>query len=113
MKTDILQNYSFYSALDAKSIEFLHKNLKKISVPKGTILFFQGDICDSILFLTQGKVRLYIQSENAEEIALYQLNEGYLLDVASVKELAHRSDAYQGFLRQHMNISLMNWEVHE
>ena len=71
-------------------------------------------------------MRLYIQSENADEITLYQLNageqcivntastisqtdaigsavtvtdiEGYLLDVASVKELAHSSDAYQSYL---------------
>ncbi|MFK5937218.1 MAG: Crp/Fnr family transcriptional regulator [Sulfurimonas sp.] len=121
-----LQNYSFYDKLDEISIEFLKEHLKPVKVPKENILFFQGDICDNILFLTNGRVRLYIQSDEADEITLYELNageqcivntasiisqteaiasavtitdiEGYLLDVKSVKELAHSSDAYQSFL---------------
>ncbi len=121
-----LQDYTFYKELENSSLEFLEAHLKPISVPKGNILFFQGDTCDSILFLTSGKVRLYIQSDDADEITLYQLNageqcivntastisqteaigsavtvtdiEGYLLDVESVKELAHTSNAYQSYL---------------
>jgi len=121
-----LNDYSFYEKLEKKDVDFLQQNLKAIKVLKGNILFFQGDICDNILFLTHGKVRLYIQSDEADEITLYQLNEGeqcivntasilskteaiasavtatdiegYLLDVKSVKSLAHSSDAYQSFL---------------
>lgn len=121
-----LNNYSFYKDLNNDAVEFLDKHLKPISAGKGSILFFEGDICDNILFLTQGQVRLYIQSDDADEITLYQLNageqcivntasnisqtqaigsavtttdiEGYLLDTKSVKELARMSDAYQSFL---------------
>lgn len=80
----------------------------------------------TFFFLTKGVVRLYIQSDEAEEITLYQLKEveqcivntastmsqteaigsavtvsdieDYLLDLKSIKELAHRCDAYQSFL---------------
>lgn len=121
-----LQSYPFYNQLDSVTLTFLKNNLKPIEIPKDTILFFQGDICDNILFLTDGKVRLYIQSDDAEEITLYQLNEGeqcivntastlsatesigsavcitdikgYLLDTSNVKALASMSDAYQSFL---------------
>ena len=121
-----LQAYTFYKELESSSIEFLKKHLKPIKAPKGNILFFQGETCENILFLTSGKVRLYIQSDHADEITLYQLNageqcivntastlsqteaigsavtitdiQGYLLDVQSVKELAHASDAYQSYL---------------
>ena len=121
-----LESYSFYNKLDSTALEFLKKYLRPIKVPKGNILFFQDDVCDNILFLTSGKVRLYIQSDDADEITLYQLNEGeqcivntastisqtkaigsaitvtdiegYLLDTKSVKELAHMSDDYQSFL---------------
>ncbi len=121
-----LEIYPFYNKLDSDSLEFLKKHLKPISVPQGNILFFQGDTCDNILFLTDGTVRLYIQSDDADEITLYQLHageqcvvntassisqteaiasavtitdiEGYLLDTNSVKELAHMSDEYQSFL---------------
>lgn len=121
-----LDAYSFYQDLDSKSLHFLEKNLKPIQVPKNNILFFQDDICDNILFLTSGKVRLYIQSDDADEITLYQLNvgeqcivntastlsqtkaigsavtitdiQGYLLDTKSVKELAQMNEKYQSFL---------------
>ncbi|WP_455757209.1 Crp/Fnr family transcriptional regulator [Sulfurimonas sp.] len=121
-----LESYSFYKKLDENALDFFKKHLKPIKVPKDNILFFQGDVCDNILFLTQGKVRLYIQSDNAEEITLYKLVageqcivntastiseteaigsavtitdiEGYLLDTKSIKELAHMSDEYQSFL---------------
>ncbi len=126
MKNIHLKTYPFYQNLDEQALSFLEKNLKPIQIKKDTILFFQGDICENILFLTSGRVRLYIQSDGGDEITLYQLNsgeqcivntastisqteaigsavtlsdiEGYLLDVTSVKELAHTSDAYQSFL---------------
>jgi len=121
-----LTNYSFYNLLDSVSKEFLDKHLNHVKVTKDSILFFQGDICDSILFLTSGKVKLYIQSDNGDEITLYNLSsgeqcivntastisqtnaigsavavtdiEGYLLNASDVKKLAHMSDAYQSFL---------------
>lgn len=121
-----LKEFSFYDELDASSRDFLKTRLQPISVPKESILFFQGDVCDSILFLTSGEVRLYIQSDDANEITLYHLHpgeqcivntastlsqseaigsaitltdiEGYILDMYSVKELAHNSDVYQSFL---------------
>ena len=123
---DDLQTYQFYNTLEPQAKALLHKHLKPIQIPKDNILFFQGDACENILFLTKGNVRLYIQSDDADEITLYQLNpgeqcivntastisqseaigsavttseiEGYLLDVASVKELARLSDVYQSFL---------------
>jgi CRP/FNR family transcriptional regulator len=121
-----LSNYTFYNKLNTETLKFLKQHLKPVNIPKDNILFFQGDICDNILFLTKGSVRLYIQSQDADEITLYNLNpgeqcivntastisqteaigsavtlsdiEGYLLDVKSVKELAHSSDAYQNYL---------------
>lgn len=121
-----LDNYPFYNLLDRDSKAFLDEHLKYVKIPKDTILFFQGDICENILFLTSGKVRLYIQSDNGDEITLYQLSigeqcivntastisqtyaigsavsiteiEGYLLDASSVKKLAHMSNEYQSFL---------------
>jgi len=121
-----LEQFPFYDELDDKAKQFLQMNLKPVSVPKESILFFQGDVCDGILFLTSGEVRLFMQSEDADEITLYHLNpgeqcivntastlsqteaiataitltdiEGYILDMYSVKELAHNSMAYQNFL---------------
>jgi len=121
-----LESFPFYKDLEPQAKDFLQMSLKPVSVPKDSILFFQGDICDGILFLTSGEVRLYIQSDDADEITLYHLNpgeqcivntastlsqteaiataitltdiNGYILDMYSVKELAHNSNVYQSYL---------------
>jgi CRP/FNR family transcriptional regulator len=120
-----LDKFPFYSELDKVALEFLKTHLRPVQVPKDSILFVQGDICDSILFLTTGKIRLFKQ-ENEQEKILYTLHageqcivntastlsqtealasaialtdiEGYIIDMYSVRELARHSDAYQKFL---------------
>ena len=121
-----LQAFPFEDSLDSESLAFLEKNAKPISVPKGSILFYQGDICDNVLLLTKGQVRLYIQDEGIESIDLYTLNEGeqcivntasllsntdaiasaetvtdiegYLVDAESIKKLSALSPAYQSYI---------------
>ena len=121
-----LTSYPFLNKLEPDALSFLETHIKPISIPKHTLLFYQGDICDNILWLTQGKLRLYTQSDTFEEITLYTLKtgeqcivntasllsqtkavasaetitdiEGYLIDAQSVKKLARMSDAYQNYL---------------
>ncbi len=121
-----LSTIPFIDILEPEALTFLQAHLKPIQVSKDTLLFYQGDICDTILWLTKGEVRLYTQAEGIEEITLYTLHpgeqcivntasllsqteaiasaetmtniEGYLIDVESVKQLAKQSDAYQNYL---------------
>ncbi len=121
-----LTSYPFIEKLEPEALEFLQAHLKPIKIPKNNLLFYQGDICDNILWLTKGEVRLYTQSDKIEEITLYTLKageqcivntaslfsqteaiasaetmtdiEGYLIDVESVKTLAKLSDVYQSYL---------------
>ena len=121
-----LTSYPFLDQLEPEARHFLAKHIKPISIPKNTLLFYQGDICDNILWLTSGEVRLYTQSDSIEDITLYNLKageqcivntasllsqtdavasaetltdiEGYLIDVESVKMLSHMSDVYQSYL---------------
>ncbi len=121
-----LSIYPFANQLEPEAIKFLKTHLKPIQVPKGNLLFYQGDVCGDILWLTKGKVRLYAQAEGIEEITLYTLQpgeqcivntasllsqtqaiasaetvtdiEGYLIDVKSIKKLAKISDVYQDYL---------------
>lgn len=121
-----LSIYPFIPSLEEEALDFLNAHIKPISIPKKTILFYQGDICDTILWLTQGEVRLYTQSDEIEEITLYSLKageqcivntaslfshtdavasaetltdiEGYIINVESVKKLTKMSDIYQSYL---------------
>ena len=121
-----LQAFPFEDSLDNESLAFLEKHAKPISVPKGNILFYQGEVCKNVLLLTKGQVRLYIQDEGIESIDLYTLNEGeqciintasllsntdaiasaetisdiegYLVDAQSIKKLSALSPAYQSYI---------------
>jgi len=121
-----LTSYPFLNTLEPEALDFLNTHIKPIDMPKGTLLFYQGDICDTILWLTSGEVRLYTQSDSIEEITLYTLKageqcivntaslfsqteavasaetmtdiKGYLIDLKSVKALSKMSDVYQSYL---------------
>lgn len=121
-----LTTYPFIEKLEPDALDFLQAHLKPIKIPKNNLLFYQGDICDNILWLTSGEVRLYTQSDKLEDITLYILKageqcivntasllsqtnavasaetitdiEGYLIDVESVKRLSKMSDVYQNYL---------------
>ena len=121
-----LSSYPFFNTLEPDALAFLKQHIKPISMPKNTLLFYQGDICKNILWLTSGEVRLYTQSDSIEDITLYNLKageqcivntasllsqtdavasaqtltdiEGYLIDVESVKKLSKMSDVYQTYL---------------
>ena len=121
-----LTSYPFLDILEPEALLFLEQHIKPISIPKNTLLFYQGDICDNILWLTSGEVRLYTQSDNIKDITLYTLKageqcivntasllsqtnavasaetitdiEGYLIDAESVKRLSKMSDIYQNYL---------------
>lgn len=119
-------SYEFIDKLEPQALTFLEKHLKPVSIPTGNLLFYQGEICDHILWLKSGEVRLYTQPEGIEEITLYTLKsgeqcivntaslfsgtaavasaitltdiEGWLIDTKSVKTLAKMSDVYQSYL---------------
>lgn len=121
-----LNKFPFASSLEKEALTFLEQNAKAISIPKNNILFYQGDICESVLLLTKGEVRLYMQDEGVESIDLYTLKsgeqcivntassisstnaiasaesltdiEGYLLDSESIKKLSSLSPVYQSYI---------------
>jgi len=121
-----LTSYPFLNKLEPDALAFLEQHIKPIAIPKNTLLFYQGDVCDNILWLTSGEVRLYTQSDSIEDITLYSLKageqcivntasafsqtdavasaqtitdiEGYLIDIESVKQLSKMSDVYQSYL---------------
>jgi len=118
--------YPFTDKLESKALQFLQSRLRPIKVPKNSLLFYQGDVCDNILWLIKGEVRLYTQTDDIEAITLYTLKAGeqcivntasllsqteavasaetvtdiagYLIDAQSVKILARLSEVYQSYL---------------
>lgn len=121
-----MESFDFFSELSKEEIAVLKKSSKYVEIPKNTILFYQDDICDDILYLTQGKVKLVMYGGLDEEIPLYTLNEGeqciintssalsdtktvgtaqtitdikgWLIPRDTIKELMNKSPKYQHFV---------------
>ena len=121
-----LTSYPFLDKLEPEALSFLEQHITPVSIPQGTLLFYQGDVCENILWLTHGEVRLYTQSDTIEDITLYNLKageqcivntaslfsntaaiasaqtltniEGFVISSQSVKELTRLSDVYQSYL---------------
>ena len=121
-----LSAFTFFAHLSSELQQFVRTHARPITVSKNTILFYQGDVCTDILFLTEGNVRLYIQGEGIEEITLYTLKpleqcvvntaslvsqnvaigtaitesdiSGYLLDYESIRSLMSQSPEYLSFI---------------
>lgn len=65
-----------FNDLPKKYQKMLLKHATKVKVPVDTILYSQGDICRSILFLTTGRVRVYRHHESGQTITLYYFEAG-------------------------------------
>ncbi len=118
--------YSFFYFLSEKEKNKFFTLAKRVSFEKDQILFWQGDLCDGILYLESGHVKVYIQNEDGDEITLYTLRAGeqcvvntsstisstpalgsavtldkvtgYILDKHTVKELMKDSSPYQEYM---------------
>jgi len=121
-----LKTFPFESSLEKEAFNFLEEHAQAIKLPKNNILFYQGEVCESVLLLTKGEVRLYIQDEGVESIDLYTLKEGeqcivntassisntvaiasaesitdiegYLIDSENIKKLSALSPVYQSYI---------------
>jgi len=121
-----MQHFSFYNKLSDEAKQLIQDNAMEVNMPKGMELFFQGDTCKDILFLTDGSVRVYRLHESGQEITLYFLEageqcnvnlnsaftdtpavgtavsvselKGYMLPAHLVKQLYTTEPAYQQFV---------------
>ncbi|WP_072679349.1 Crp/Fnr family transcriptional regulator [Arcobacter sp. LA11] len=73
-----LFDYHCFSNLTPKEKEKISKESRKVILPSEQILYYVGDICDDILFLKSGSIKIYIQPKelSSEEMTLYELKSG-------------------------------------
>lgn len=86
-KLEALKVYPFFLALTQEEQITFASHLKAISLPKDTIIHYQGDVCKDVLLLAEGEIRLYAQADDfSEEVTLYTLTAGEqcLANTASV-----------------------------
>ena len=52
--------FDIFSELDAARIEQIKAASKYVELPKGSILFYEGDVCESVLYLTEDEINILV-----------------------------------------------------
>jgi CRP/FNR family transcriptional regulator len=73
-----LLDYHCFNGLTSQQSAKVLQNAKSVIIPSEQILYYAGDICNDVLFLKSGTVKVYIQPNEigVEEMTLYELNSG-------------------------------------
>ncbi|WP_148625461.1 Crp/Fnr family transcriptional regulator [Aliarcobacter cryaerophilus] len=71
-----MENFDFFSELDEELVNNIKSNSKYVEIPKGTILFYEGDICKEVLYLIEGNIKLSVSANTNDEIPLYDFCQG-------------------------------------
>lgn len=70
--------FDIFSELDAARIEEIKAASKYVQLPKDSILFYEGDVCESVLYLTQGRIKILAggTDETPAQVPLYDFLRG-------------------------------------
>lgn len=73
-----LLDYHCFSGLRVEDEKKILDSAKEVILPSKQILYYTDDICEDVLFLKSGSVKIYIQPKEigAEEMTLYTLDSG-------------------------------------
>ena len=52
--------FDIFSELDAARIEEIKAASKYVELPQGSILFYEGDACESVLYLTEDEINILV-----------------------------------------------------
>lgn len=74
--TDWLNAFPQLLHLEPEALAELRSEGARVHVPRGTVLFQAGALCNSYLMVVDGSVRVQMVSESGREIVLYRVGRG-------------------------------------
>lgn len=70
------EQFDFFSELTKEEVDNIKSKSKYVEIKKGSILFYEGDICKDILYLLEGNIKLSVSANTLDEIPLYDFCQG-------------------------------------
>ena len=72
----ILSRYPFYDQAPSSLQQEIFKAAEHVYVPAGHVLFATGNVCQQLVLLGQGCIRVFSQSNSGRQFTLYHVNPG-------------------------------------
>lgn len=71
-----LEAFPLLAGLEPEALALLRQSAARLEIPRGTVLFQPGSLCQSFLMMVDGSVRVQMVSESGREIVLYRVGRG-------------------------------------
>jgi CRP/FNR family transcriptional regulator len=81
--------------------------IKVMNVPKGTVLFRDGDICHGYVFVSRGSIRVQKMDPDGREIVLYRVEDGQTCMLTTTCLLADKSYPAEGIAEEETVLALI------
>ena len=91
----LLAATDLFGHLDSASMEALASRAKQRSYPKGQLIFYQGDPAGSLFVMTEGLVKVFVTSEDGDEMLLVTLRPPETFGELSLLDGSDRSASAQ------------------
>ncbi|MDQ1264391.1 MAG: hypothetical protein QG559_1392 [Campylobacterota bacterium] len=88
-KIEYIKRLSFFNSLDEENLLILQNISKITSYPKNSILYYENDMNNKMLFLVSGLLKVYKIDKFENEIFLYYIHKNSLIsELTSIQENA-------------------------
>lgn len=91
IKYENLNNIPLFSSLTAEEIDIFSSILKKYDIENDTVLFNEGDSGEEMFILIQGKVGIFIKTQDNKEIEIDEITSGNFFGEMSIFDHSPRS----------------------
>jgi len=81
--------------------------IKSMVVPKGTVLFRDGDACQGYVFVSQGSIRVQKMDPDGHEIVLYRVEDGQTCMLTTSCLLANKAYLAEGVAEEDTTLALI------
>jgi CRP/FNR family transcriptional regulator len=96
MQNQLFEAFPDLKALEESSLALLRDSTRSVRVPGGTVIFREGNACESYLFVIEGSVRVQMISNRGREIVLYRVERGQTCVLTTTSLMAATDYAAQG-----------------
>ncbi|MCL5103086.1 MAG: Crp/Fnr family transcriptional regulator [Armatimonadetes bacterium] len=116
-----MRSSGFFASLDDETLMLIRPTAKRVTQPRGTVIFHAGEPCKGLYIVESGAVKLYKESSDAKEHVLHVagpgdcfgeaalfLGKGYPASAAAVQDsvlILLRKDEFLQLLRDNPDIS--------
>lgn len=91
MSDDVLSSAPLFAALDAEAAAALRHSMAEVDLPKGDVLFTEGEPGDRLYVITDGKIKLGATSADGRETLLAILGPGDMFGELSLFDPGRRT----------------------